>query len=373
MWKSSTWGFELFDGRLEWCGGEVERSSSFGGVSASPVVASFEKTLARISKPISSSRLKARVPWHSLTQKNRAFPRRRASFTLIELLVVIAIIAILAALLLPSLTISKQQSQGIQCMSNMRQMALGWRMYAQDNREFVVLASQGPDKDPYNAYAWTKQTEDFTDHSYNYDPSVDITVGPLYPYINSYLVYRCPADTSVIAHATNGGIVLLPRVRTISMNFFFGGFGGYNAGLQMGAGGSEWGNHYPIYGKTTDLMPALSPGPTETFVFVDERQDCVNWGNYMTSMAGDTPSEPSLYEFFEDMPGMCHNRSAGFAFADGHAIIQHWLDYRTTPPLAPPNPTATSGGNGPADNGLFVPRDADVRWLQLHTVRAIQP
>jgi hypothetical protein len=34
---------------------------------------------------------------------------------------------------------------GIKCMSNMRQMALGWRMYAQDNREFIVLASgSGP-------------------------------------------------------------------------------------------------------------------------------------------------------------------------------------------------------------------------------------
>jgi prepilin-type N-terminal cleavage/methylation domain-containing protein len=176
-----------------------------------------------------------------ISQKNRRMPQRNGAFTLIELLVVIAIIAILAALLLPALKGAKDESLGIKCMSNMRQMALGWRMYAQDNREFIVLASQsGTPNDPLSKYAWCQQEEDFTDNPKNYDPSVDITVGPLYPYINSYWVYRCPSDTSVIKH--NGG-QLLPRVRTVSMNFYLGGFGGY------GLGGSV-GNLYPVYMKT---------------------------------------------------------------------------------------------------------------------------
>jgi prepilin-type processing-associated H-X9-DG protein len=92
----------------------------------------------------------------------------------------------------------------------------------------------------------------------------------------------------------------------------------------------------------------------------------------MTDMAGDTPSDPAQYEFNQDMPGMYHNRSAGFAFADGHAEIQHWLDPRTTPPLMTPS-TAADAVNGPAANGLFVPRDVDVRWLQLRSVRPFPP
>jgi prepilin-type N-terminal cleavage/methylation domain-containing protein len=289
---------------------------------------------------------------------------RRGGFTLVELLVVIAIIAILAAMLLPALKGAKEESLGIKCMSNMRQMALGWRMYAQDNGEFIVLASAGnPDgfaNDPLSKYAWTQQFEDFSDNAYNYNPSVDITVGPLYPYISSYMVYRCPADTSVINHHTGSGIVQLPRVRTISMNLFLGGFGGHGFG-----GNFPWGDLYPVYMKTTDLTPAQSPGPSDTWVFVDERQDCINYGNYGTMMAGDMPSEPALYEFYQDMPGMYHNRSAGFAFADGHGAIQHWLDSRTTPPYTAP------GTGGPAANPLVVARDVDVRWLQLHAVKAI--
>jgi prepilin-type N-terminal cleavage/methylation domain-containing protein/prepilin-type processing-associated H-X9-DG protein len=299
---------------------------------------------------------------NSIDRKNRMNLRRNGAFTLIELLVVIAIIAILAALLLPSLKSAKEQSMGIKCMSNMRQMGLGWKMYAQDNKEYVVLASQsGTPNDPNDKYAWCQQEESFQDQPQNYDPSVDITTGPLYPYINSYMVYRCPSDTSVINH----GGQLLPRVRTVSMNFYLGGFGG------DGANGTDSGNQYPVYRKTTDLVYGLSPGPVDTWVFLDERQDCINWGNYEADMSGDTPNQPSMYQFSEDMPGMYHDRSAGFSFADGHASIQHWLDFRTTPPLQPPDASAGSGGAGPAVPPLPVPRDVDVRWIQLHSVRPI--
>src|ERR1043166_7499683 len=57
----------------------------------------------------------------------------KRGFTLIELLVVIAIIGILAAMLLPVLDKSKQRAQGTQCANNLRQLTVGWSLYADEN------------------------------------------------------------------------------------------------------------------------------------------------------------------------------------------------------------------------------------------------
>ena len=65
---------------------------------------------------------------------------RQGAFTLIELLVVIAIIAILAAVLLPVLSSARERAYRIQCVNNLRQVAMGMIIYSGDNNDYVIQA-----------------------------------------------------------------------------------------------------------------------------------------------------------------------------------------------------------------------------------------
>jgi hypothetical protein len=199
---------------------------------------------------------------------------------------------------------------------------------------------------------------------WNYDPKADITLRPLFQYMKNPGIYRCPADTSfvTVAGSTDPGIPngsVVNRIRTISMNYFLGGFAD-NSNLYPPPTG------YPLYVKTTDLTGSKSPGPSNTFVFIDERQDTINTGNFETDMTGyPTPSnprsDPAAYKWVQDVPASYHHRSAGISFADGHAELHHWMDTDTMPPLNALNYGATF----PAGNSR------DVAYMQSVTVRPI--
>ena len=281
-----------------------------------------------------------------------AFGRtRRPGFTLIELLIVVAIVAILAAMLLPALDKGKRRAQGVYCMNNHRQLCLAWRMYADDNRDVLVYASQNPTTPWLDKYSWCLGTMDFDPNNQgNWDINYDITQRPLWPYNQNAHIYKCPADRSCVV--VNGE--QKPRVRTMSMNMYVGGFDGTDLDWAP-----AW--NYRIYSKLSELANPGGP-PDKIFVFLDEREDCINWGNYWTDMDGYQPLNPAIYKFWQDLPGFYHHRAAGFSFADGHSEIHRWRYDATMPPLQPG--TATSG-----NFVYWVPRDLDVAWMQDHSTR----
>ncbi|WP_394795964.1 type II secretion system protein [Armatimonas sp.] len=117
--------------------------------------------------------------------------RRRAAFTLIELLVVIAIIAILAAILFPVFAQARAKARQTVCMSNMRQIGMGVRMYVQDYDEIYFAFDHG-------GVGWTVPRS-------NWNESQDFL---LKPYLKNTGVLSCPEEK---VSTINGQVMRFPQ------------------------------------------------------------------------------------------------------------------------------------------------------------------
>jgi prepilin-type N-terminal cleavage/methylation domain-containing protein/prepilin-type processing-associated H-X9-DG protein len=129
---------------------------------------------------------------NQIRNRGSGFPKTLA-FTLIELLVVIAIIAILAAMLLPALAKAKARAQTTACLNNMKQWGIAFRMYTDDNADYVPEEGNVglPVVDPANIDAWYNSVTPFIgsmtlSNMYRSTP-------PNPPLPGSKTIFSCPA------------------------------------------------------------------------------------------------------------------------------------------------------------------------------------
>jgi prepilin-type N-terminal cleavage/methylation domain-containing protein/prepilin-type processing-associated H-X9-DG protein len=213
---------------------------------------------------------------------------KRKGFTLIELLVVIAIIAVLMAILFPALRAAKEQGNRAVCLSNLKQLSLGWMLYADDYDGKIMFADILNTTGTNNW--WVRWPSGGAENSSDEDWQEAIRRGQLYPYCKEYKLYRC--SNAPRRYGLTYAIV-------DSMN----GWAGRN--------GAQY-----AYLVERNLLKIKRP--TERIVFLDESPPTSgSWGINC------------VVEGWNDPVPKLHSKGTTFAFADGHSEFWKWKDPRT--------------------------------------------
>ena len=251
----------------------------------------------------------------------------------------VAVIGILASLLLPGLARAKDGAHRIVCLSNVRQLMLGWLMYESETGRLSPTAS-GPYSGDVTNPGWTagwmgwQGGPDIASMRTNLNMLMGPGAGKIGPYVKSAGVFRCPADRSGMIKNSERPPY---RVRSYSMNVAIGT--PYNLD-------PEW---VVSFFKMSDFRRV---SPAGIWVFLEEHSHTIDDGRFEVMWPANEGAEN-----WSGYPATRHGRAGPVSFADGHVEVRKWVEASTIPNLRKLE----------TDMQFLVPGSRDFRWLHDRT------
>jgi type II secretory pathway pseudopilin PulG len=232
---------------------------------------------------------------------------------LIELLVVISIIAILAALLLPALSKSKEKALRVQCMSDQKQILLAHLLFVQDNNDQLAPPNCGNvagSKDPALPAGWLYKPGEMLPGIPGLGQSNGPSKGLYYPFLTTWKVYACPA------RATNNSVWVNSNIKFCSYVM--------NGSVINGNGAFDW-----TAGALGKTYKSSMFHPTD-MLFYEPSAEVDSGVEHDQDYFNDAASKPN-----EGVITKRHGNGAVIGIMDGHVEFIKWASYNQL--LADPN------------------------------------